>query len=42
MLDILCATLGRLPLGLEHVPGPHRLLTDGRKGWAAASNALLR
>jgi GT2 family glycosyltransferase len=41
MLDILCATLGRLPLGLEHVPGPHRLLTDGRKGWAAASNALL-
>lgn len=41
MLDILCATLGREPLGLEHVPGPARLLTDSRKGWAAASNALL-
>lgn len=41
MLDILCATLGREPLGLEHVPQPARLLTDSRKGWANASNALL-
>jgi hypothetical protein len=41
MLDILCATLGREPQGLEHVPVPWRLLKDSRQGWAAASNALL-
>jgi GT2 family glycosyltransferase len=41
MLDILCATLGRAPLGLEYAPQPSRLLTDSRKGWGAASNALL-
>lgn len=41
MLDILVATLGRLPTGLEYAPKPARVLTDGRTGWAAASNALL-
>jgi GT2 family glycosyltransferase len=41
MLDVLCATLGGEPRGLEHIPGPWRLLKDGRKGWGAASNALL-
>lgn len=41
MIDVLVATLGRLPLGLEHIPWPHRVLTDSRPGWAEAANALL-
>lgn len=41
MLDILCATLGREPLGLGYAPQPNRLLTDARPGWANAANALL-
>ncbi len=40
-LAILVATKGdRMPQGLEHAP-PHVYVEDTRKGWAAASNALL-
>lgn len=40
-LFILCATKGdRKPGGLEHAL-PHVYMEDTRKGWAAASNALL-
>lgn len=41
MIAILCATKGdRKPQGLENVPGGV-YYEDTRKGWAAASNALL-
>lgn len=42
MIDVLCVTLGqRQPQGLEHIPWPYRVLTDGRPGWSEAANALL-
>jgi hypothetical protein len=42
MLIVACATKGdREPSGLEYIPVPYQYLPDTRKGWAAASNALL-